>query len=56
MLLICRYSRWNHTDIFSDVGDENMDNSGMEPTKTKTASRRGSRVASSLTSKGSTLR
>lgn len=48
---MCRFSRWNHTKIFSDFGDDDTDDSDVEM-----ASSQKSRASSKLKSKASTLR
>ncbi|KAJ0031444.1 hypothetical protein Pint_13558 [Pistacia integerrima] len=51
-----RLSRWNHTKIFSDFGDEDSENSDAEYMDTKTVSGRRSKASSQLKSKASSLR
>lgn len=51
-----RQSKWNHTKIFSDFGDEEDDNSDEEFTGAETVSGRKSKNKSVLNSKASTLR
>ncbi|KAJ0091710.1 hypothetical protein Patl1_13651 [Pistacia atlantica] len=51
-----RLSRWNHTKIFSDFGDEDSENSDAEYMDTKTVSGRQSKASSQLKSKASSLR
>lgn len=51
-----RLSRWNHTNIFSDFGDEENDNSDSELMDAKTVSGRHTKNSSMFKSKASTLR
>ncbi|KAL5853701.1 hypothetical protein ACOSQ3_008819 [Xanthoceras sorbifolium] len=51
-----RHSRWNHTKIFSDFGDEDTEGSDSEYMDTKTVSGRQSKASSQLKSKVSLLR
>ncbi|XP_077230850.1 ARM repeat superfamily protein [Tasmannia lanceolata] len=51
-----RLSRWNHTKIFSDFGDEDSEDSDAEHIEVKTVSGRGSKAASEFNPKGSSLR
>ncbi|KAK0572072.1 hypothetical protein LWI29_025683 [Acer saccharum] len=51
-----RLSRWNHTKIFSDFGDEDTEGSDSEYMDTKTVSGRRSKASSQLKSKVSLLR
>lgn len=51
-----RLSRWNHSKIFSDFGDEETENSDDEYMNAKTASGRRSKASSQLKSKAYSLR
>ncbi|KAJ4827707.1 hypothetical protein Tsubulata_029798 [Turnera subulata] len=51
-----RLSRWNHTKIFSDFGDEETEDSDGDSMDTRTVSGRKSKAFSRLKSKASTLR
>ncbi|XP_068658787.1 uncharacterized protein [Aristolochia californica] len=51
-----RLSRWNHTNIFSDVGDEEADSSDAELMESSSFFDTRSRPVSRITSKGSPLR
>ncbi|XP_058079848.1 uncharacterized protein LOC131228033 isoform X2 [Magnolia sinica] len=51
-----RQSRWNHTNIFSDFGAEDTDDSDAEHMDVTTASGKGSKFASKLNSKAASSR
>ena len=55
-LLLYRASKWNHTKIFSDFGDEEDEDSDNEYMGAETVSGRQTKNVSVFNSKASTLR